>query len=159
MNKWASLFFNKFNETKGVFKSTLVSTMLYIRWVMNRIQLVFFTVILCLGSQLFAQKGVIISSPQVFEQLMSSGNEQLLDVRTQDEFNAGHLEGAINIDIWSPSFMKEVKSRFDRSKPLLIYCAGGGRSAMAAEDLSKKGFKLIYDLEGGIESFYSGSIE
>tara|TARA_B100000674_G_scaffold142262_1_gene111908 strand:- start:1 stop:273 length:273 start_codon:yes stop_codon:yes gene_type:complete len=85
---------------------------------------------------------------------MSSGDQQLLDVRTQDEFNAGHLEGAVNIDIWSPSFMKEVKSSFDRSKPLLIYCAGGGRSAMAAEDLRKKGFKLIYDLEGGIEAFY-----
>ena len=133
--------------------------MLYIRWVMNRINLIAFTVFLFLSPQFFAQKGVIISSPQAFEQLMSAGNEQLLDVRTQDEFNAGHLEGAMNIDIWSPSFMKEVKSSFDRSKPLLIYCAGGGRSAMAAEDLSKKGFKLIYDLEGGIEAFYPGQRE
>ena len=124
---------------------------------MNKVQLIFFNVILFFSPQLFAQKGVIISSPQAFELLMSSGNQQLLDVRTQDEFNAGHLEGAINIDIWSPSFMKEVKSSFDRSEPLLIYCAGGGRSAMAAEDLRKKGFKLIYDLEGGIEAFYSGS--
>jgi len=120
---------------------------------MNRITLISFVIVLFMSTQLFAQKGIIKTSPKAFDQLINSGNEQLLDVRTEDEFNSGHLEGAINIDIWSSSFIKQVKSSFDRSKPLLVYCAGGGRSAMAADDLKKKGFKLIYDLEGGIEAY------
>tara|TARA_B100001287_G_scaffold265156_1_gene257769 strand:- start:432 stop:803 length:372 start_codon:yes stop_codon:yes gene_type:complete len=122
---------------------------------MNRLTPFSFTLFLFLNTYFFSQKGIIVSSPQAFEQLMISGNEQLLDVRTLDEFNSGHLEGAINIDIWTPHFIKEVKSHFDETKPLLVYCAGGGRSAMAAKDLRKKGFKLIYDLEGGIEAYYS----
>ena len=122
---------------------------------MNRLTPFAFTLFLFLNAYFFSQKGIIVSSPQAFEQLIISGNEQLLDVRTLDEFNSGHLEGAINIDIWTPHFIKEVKSHFDKTKPLLVYCAGGGRSAMAAKDLRKKGFRLIYDLEGGIEAFYS----
>ena len=77
---------------------------------MNRYCLIAFTFLLFLNSYFIAQKGVILSSPQAFEQLISSGNEQLLDVRTEAEFNTGHLEGAINIDIWSPHFIKEVSS-------------------------------------------------
>ena len=49
--------------------------------------------------------------------------------------------------------MELVKKRFDKSIPLIIYCEGGGRSAMAASNLRKNGFKTIYDLEGGYESY------
>lgn len=100
-----------------------------------------------------AQKGVVIVDASSFENLIEKGNTQLLDVRTIDEFNAGFIQGAINIDFWDPAFIDLVKETFDKSIPILIYCAGGGRSGMAANNLRKKGFNVIYDLEGGYDAY------
>jgi rhodanese-related sulfurtransferase len=41
----------------------------------------------------------------------------------------------------------------DKNKPVLVYCAAGGRSASAAKDLKKAGFKKVYDLEGGYDAW------
>lgn len=104
-------------------------------------------------SFLQAQKGIVLVNASDFDNLIALGNSQLLDVRTSDEFNSGCIKGAINIDFWDPAFLDLVKEKFDKSLPLMVYCAGGGRSAMAATNLRKKGFKIIYDLEGGYESY------
>ena len=88
-------------------------------------------------SSLNAQKGVIMTNTKAFKHLIAKG----------------HIKGALNIDYWNPKFLDLVKSDFDKSIPLLVYCAGGGRSAMASERLKKKGYKLIYDLEGGYEAY------
>ena len=104
-------------------------------------------------SSLNAQKGVIMTNTKAFKHLIADGNDQILDVRTKKEFAKGHIKGALNIDYWNPKFLDLVKSDFDKSIPLLVYCAGGGRSAMASERLKKKGYKLIYDLEGGYEAY------
>ena len=88
-----------------------------------------------------------------FDNLIALGNNQILDVRTSDEFDSGYIKGAVNIDFWDPAFKDLVKAKFDKSLPILVYCAGGGRSAMAANNLRKKGFKTIYNLEGGYESY------
>lgn len=100
-----------------------------------------------------AQKGVVLVNASTFDNLIALGNNQLLDVRTSDEFDSGYIKGAVNIDFWDPAFMDLVKAKFDKSLPILVYCAGGGRSGMAASNLRKKGFKIIYDLEGGYESY------
>jgi len=101
----------------------------------------------------FCQKGIVLVNASTFDNLISLGNSQIIDVRTPEEFDSGGIDGAVNIDFWNPKFIDLVKSKFDKSIPVLVYCAGGGRSGMAAENLRKKGFKIIYDLEGGYESF------
>ena len=101
----------------------------------------------------YAQKGIVLVNASTFDNLISLGNSQIIDVRTPEEFDSGGVDGAVNIDFWNPKFIDLVKSKFDKSIPVLVYCAGGGRSGMAAENLRKKGFKIIYDLEGGYESY------
>lgn len=100
-----------------------------------------------------AQKGVVHVDSKAFNNLIKLGNTQILDVRTENEYNDGSIQGSINIDYWHPEFMSLVKNNFDKSIPLLIYCAGGGRSAMAADKLRKKGFKVIYNLESGFDGY------
>ena len=100
-----------------------------------------------------SQKGVIKVNPKSFDNLVEMGNTQILDVRTAKEYKDGSITGSLNIDFWDPEFINKVKKEFDNSQPLLIYCAGGGRSRMAADNLRKKGFKVIYDLEEGYENY------
>lgn len=73
---------------------------------------------------------------------------QLVDVRTPEEFIEGAIEGAENIDYFSAEFMAEM-NKFDKEKPLVLYCRSGRRSANAAENLIKAGFKEVYNVEGG----------
>lgn len=77
-----------------------------------------------------------------------SEDMQLVDVRTPEEFEAGHIETAINYNVNGADFDKEVAG-LDKSKPVLLYCKMGGRSARAAKKLQEMGFSTIYDLEGG----------
>jgi rhodanese-related sulfurtransferase len=79
---------------------------------------------------------------------MKKTGAQLIDVRTPREFSNGFIEGAKNIDYNGDTFEKQMK-KLDKTKPVLVYCAAGGRSENAAELLQEWGFKEVYDLEGG----------
>lgn len=75
---------------------------------------------------------------------------QLLDVRQPKEYENEHLPGAIFIPL------KELPSRLDelkKEKPLIAYCAIGGRSKAAAQLLAGKGFDDVYNLVGGIKAW------
>jgi thioredoxin 1 len=74
---------------------------------------------------------------------------QLIDVRTPGEFTGGHLKNATNIDINDDAFESGL-TKLDKSKPILVYCLSGGRSAKAANKMKDMGFKEIYNLDGGI---------
>ena len=109
--------------------------------------------LLFLSNGLFGQKGIVHVESNTFDNLIDLGNNQILDVRTIEEFEEGSINGSVNIDYWNPEFVSIVKKKFDKNFPLLVYCAGGGRSALAADRLRKKGFKLIYNLDGGYDSY------
>lgn len=72
----------------------------------------------------------------------------LLDVRTPMEFNEGHIENAKNIDISNSNFESEL-DKLDKEQTVFVYCAIGVRSTKAANMLRKKGFKHVFDLDGG----------
>lgn len=97
-----------------------------------------------------AQKRV---TQEEFKKLMKNPSAQILDVRTAQEVAAGKIEGSVNVDYFSASFKESVVKKLDKNKPVLVYCAAGGRSASAAKDLKKAGFKHVYDLEGGYDSW------
>lgn len=84
-----------------------------------------------------------------FEKKLSEKDIQLIDVRTPEEFNQGHLKGALNYNINSNEFQDQI-SKLDKNKIVLVYCLSGGRSASAAEQMASKGFREIYNMQGGI---------
>ena len=83
-----------------------------------------------------------------FDRLRQKTPRTLLDVRSPREFSAGHVPGAINLNVLAPDF-DEKAGALDRQIPCLVYCARGGRSAMAATRLQALGFREILDFAGG----------
>lgn len=73
----------------------------------------------------------------------------LLDVRTQEEFDAGHIEGATVIDINQDDFTERV-AELDRDVPYVVYCRTGNRSAQATAIMADLGFTDLVEIEDGI---------
>ena len=73
----------------------------------------------------------------------------ILDVRGAEEYNAGHLDGALNIPIKSPDFADRIEA-LDKSATYLVYCYVGIRSARAMNLMKEKGFEQVFNLEGGL---------
>lgn len=91
--------------------------------------------------------------PNEFEaKLNSLKNVQLIDVRTPGEFEGGYIKGAININYQGDNFEAEI-ARLDKTRPTFVYCQAGGRSSEACEYMGNQGFKEIYDLKGGMNSW------
>jgi thioredoxin len=84
-------------------------------------------------------------------------DEQLVDVRTPEEFNGGHIKGAVNID-WNGSDFAGMTASLDKSKPVMVYCLSGGRSAQAADWFQKNGFKTVYQMQGGIRGWSAAGL-
>ncbi len=83
-----------------------------------------------------------------FAKTVSDSSVVVLDVRTPAEFMSGHLANAINIDVEGMQFNSDV-SKLDKSKTYAVYCRSGRRSAIATDEMSKLGFKTLFNLEGG----------
>ncbi|MGJ8592787.1 MAG: rhodanese-like domain-containing protein [Aquaticitalea sp.] len=102
------------------------------------------------GCQESPNKGEIkLVTPEEMKTLVDQKDVQLVDVRTPEEYAEGYIEHSQNIDFNSPTFDADV-SKLDKTKPVILYCKGGGRSAQCAKKLQDAGFIKIYDLEGGI---------
>ena len=78
----------------------------------------------------------------------------ILDVRTQSEYDEGHLENAVLIPV------AELESRIDeilqyRDTEIIVYCKGGGRSAQASTILDSNNFTKVFNVQGGITAWES----
>ncbi len=100
----------------------------------------------------------MISPIDVYEAVYGEDSLQLVDVRTQEEFEVSHLKNAQNICVTSDDF-KEKVATLDKQKPVYVYCKKGGRSAQAATILKEMGFTKVYDLQGGIASWKEEGLE
>ncbi len=89
--------------------------------------------------------------------LLKDEEVQLVDVRTPEEWSYGQIEGAEKIDFYDPEFLTKLEE-FDKDKPLVLYCAAGGRSAQAASKLQNTGFKKIYNLSGGFRGWSAAGL-
>jgi rhodanese-related sulfurtransferase len=81
-------------------------------------------------------------------QAAQSPGTVIIDVRTPEEFNSGHVQGALNIPVESPDFAAQVGA-LDTSATYAIYCRSGNRSAVATAEMGAMGFVNVYDLDGG----------
>ena len=84
-----------------------------------------------------------------FQDSLNQHSILLIDVRTPEEFKAGHIKHAKNINFLNPEFFKAEIEKIDKSKPVYIYCRSGNRSNKAALKMQEFGFEKIYDLDGG----------
>lgn len=91
-------------------------------------------------------------TPEVAKEMMD-GNVVILDVRTEEEFKAGHIEGAILIP--NTNIAKDAPEiLIDKDDVILVYCRSGKRSALAAKELVGMGYTQVYDFGGIIDWTY-----
>lgn len=75
----------------------------------------------------------------------------LLDVRSEQEYKEGHLEGSINIPLYDIN--EEIEKIIpNRNNPIIVYCQSGSRSKKAINTLFKKGYEELYNIEGGLDN-------
>jgi len=99
-----------------------------------------------------AQSSVLLNVNDFEKKLEVTKEKTILDVRTKDEFGQGHLANATMIDYYKSDFKQQV-SKLDKTKPVFVYCAAGGRSSSASGILIELGFKNVYDLQGGMRAW------
>lgn len=89
-------------------------------------------------------------APEAFaKKINETPNAQILDVRTPEEFESEHINDAKNVNWLGDNFVVDAE-KFDKSKPVFVYCKIGGRSSKAASKLAELGFATIYNLDGGM---------
>ncbi|MDX2150522.1 MAG: rhodanese-like domain-containing protein [Bryobacteraceae bacterium] len=80
--------------------------------------------------------------------LQAGGDHLLIDTREESEWNAGHVAGAIHLS--KGVIERDIESKVpDKQKTLVLYCGGGFRSALAADNLRKMGYQDPVSLDGG----------
>ena len=87
-----------------------------------------------------------------FDALLQSGDVQLLDVRTSEEYAKEHLDGALNIDVKASDFVASAKSHLDVKRTVAVYCRSGRRSVTASKLLAAEGYRVV-NLKGGIQAW------
>lgn len=76
----------------------------------------------------------------------------LIDVREDREFAAGHIPGAIHLG--KGIIERDIETRFpDKAEVLHLYCGGGYRSALAADNLQKMGYTHVISVDGGFKAW------
>lgn len=99
-----------------------------------------------------------ISAEEAKNMLEADTSVILLDVRSQEEYNQGHIENALLIP--DTSIIDEAELQLtDKSATILVYCRSGRRSALAASDLTSLGYTNVYDFGGIIDWPYEIVIE
>ncbi|NNF81454.1 MAG: rhodanese-like domain-containing protein [Flavobacteriaceae bacterium] len=103
-------------------------------------------------------KEVEMISPQEMQDLRNMDDVQLVDIRTPEEYKNGYIAGFQNIDYFSNSFEQDIQG-LDKSKPVVVYCRSGRRTAKCTKKMIEAGFVKIYDLEGGITQWQHEGFE
>lgn len=99
----------------------------------------------------------IITNEELHD-LLNDPEVQLVDVRTPGEWAGGTIPEAQKINFRDSDFLEQMEQSLDKEKPVVLYCAAGGRSAGAAKKLSESGFKTIYDLGVGFRGWKAGGM-
>ena len=92
-----------------------------------------------------------------FAEIIQDSNVVLLDVRTQSEYEAGHIPNAILIDVTQADFLPKCKQQLPLDKTIALYCRSGNRSKKAAQILSQEKYKVV-ELNTGFNS-WKGEVE
>jgi len=111
----------------------------------------FISIIILLLSSLIAinaQNKTEVNSKEVNAMLQKDKKFIVLDVRTAEEFNAGHIQGAINIDIKQPDALSKI-GKLDHNAKYIVHCRTNHRSKIAVDHMVQSGFKTVYQMMDG----------
>ena len=103
-------------------------------------------------------EAIELITPAEMKEISEIEGIQLVDVRTPAEYKEGHLPNALNIDFFDPNFEVNIQ-KLDKTKPVIVYCQRGSRSAKCASQLIANGFVKIYDLDRGFSKWKSRGFE
>ncbi len=98
-------------------------------------------------------------TPEQVKEEMTTGNTILVDIRESDErIQNGRIESSIHaprgmIEFYADPSLPYYKPEFDKDKRIILHCASGGRSALAARTLQDMGYQNVAHLDGGIKSW------
>ncbi|GAB1307878.1 hypothetical protein KH5_05610 [Urechidicola sp. KH5] len=104
----------------------------------------FITIFACEKKQITTEI-IEVSADELIE---LAAEVQLIDVRTEEEYEGGYILDAENINFTSDDFKDEM-NRLDKKTPVLVYCMAGGRSTKATAVLEKLGFEKVFNYTGG----------
>lgn len=88
-------------------------------------------------------------SAKEFSEIIVKGGGQLIDIRTPGEYNQGHIDGAVMIDFYAPTYRQNL-DKLDKNIPIYIYCRSGNRTGQSVRVLHELGFKEIVNLQRGL---------
>ena len=97
--------------------------------------------------------------PAQVQEELSKGNATLIDIREAEELvTNGRIEGSVlaprgMLEFYADETLPYHKPEFDRNKKLILHCASGGRSALAAATLKQMGYTDVCHLDGGIKAW------
>jgi rhodanese-related sulfurtransferase len=110
------------------------------------IRKVFLTILLIFGFSFAYQD---LNAKQFYEMIQKEKDVIILDVRTPQEYQEGHISNAINIPVQILGQQLDKLKNF-KDKKILVYCRSSHRSAIASQILDRAGFKNVYNLKGGL---------
>ena len=116
---------------------------------MNRIAIL--SLIFIFSCELLSSPEINIISESDFIELQDS-EYTLIDVRTQDEFDLGHINSAINLDFYSDTFKNNILS-LPKNETIVLYCRTNNRSSKTATILQENGYRNILVIKGGISEW------
>ena len=99
-----------------------------------------------------AKKNITEISPQDAAAKLKSGETAIVDVRDKDEWDEGHIPGALHMSRGTIELDIEEKVP-DPNATIICHCGGGGRSALAADSLQKMGYKNVRSMAGGFRAW------
>jgi rhodanese-related sulfurtransferase len=98
-----------------------------------------------------AAAGTVVT-PDEAAKLIAEKKATVLDIRTPEEFAAGHIAGAVNIDFNAEGFDQKIGA-LDKSKTYIVHCQGGGRSGRSMPVFETAKFKNILHLQSGFKGW------
>src|SRR6059058_100797 len=104
-----------------------------------------------------AKKNITEISPQDAAAKLNSDEAVIVDVRDKDEWDDGHIPGAIHMSRGTVEL--DIEEKVPETNAMIIcHCGGGGRSALAAESLQKMGYKNVRSMAGGLKAWKAAEL-
>ena len=97
-----------------------------------------------------------LEASELIESNAGSSDFTILDVRSPDEFAAGHIQGA-RLEPGGAGFAAAL-AKYDKDHTYLVYCYSGGRSGNAARQMENQGFGKVFNLAGGIAAWQNSGL-
>ena len=115
------------------------------------LRFVFFSLLIVYSCQIFESKDINEISDAQFTEIQDT-DYILVDVRTAEEYESGHIQDAVNFDFYSESFQNDILT-LDKSSSIILYCRTQNRSTKTANYLKESGYNEITVIAGGITSW------